>query len=241
MFDLIANRYDSINRVLAFGMDIGWRKRMVQKIKESVERLESPRILDIATGTADVALLLAEGVPESFVVGVDPSNNMLSVGREKIAKRGLDDRIKLEFANAQDFSQIENGTYDAATMAFGIRNVPDRTKAICEIHRVLRDQGRFCILEFSEPDESFGIMGAGARLFIRHVIPLVGGILSGAPKEYWHLQNSIQDFPTPPEFAELIAEQVCELGSFKVEEIVQMNYGSVQLYVLQSQHRSNNS
>jgi demethylmenaquinone methyltransferase/2-methoxy-6-polyprenyl-1,4-benzoquinol methylase len=239
MFDLIARRYDMINRVLAVGMDIGWRKRMVNVLAESVaEQSEAPRLLDVATGTADVALLLAELIPAATVVGVDPSANMLAVGREKIQDRGLTDRVRLELQDARqgfdDSNALATATFDGATMAFGIRNIAgnaQKEQAFCQIHRALRDQALFCILEFSEPDDSFGVMGAGARFFIRHVIPFLGGILSGKPREYWHLQHSIQDFPAPPDFVKLIESTVCETGIFRVEDLVQLNFGSVQLYV----------
>ena len=234
MFDLIAHRYDFINRVLALGMDMSWRRRMVRSIHESLADLEQPQILDVATGTADVAILLATEIPNSFVTGVDPSNRMLGFGRDKIQTRGLDHRIVLQQEDAQDFAGLRDNSYDAATMAFGIRNVPDRSKALCQIHRVLKEDSRFCILEFSEPDESFGTMGAIARYFIRNVIPFLGGVLSGKMQEYMHLQNSIKHFPSPAEFATMIRETSCENGSFDVKDIIQMNYGSVQLYVMQT-------
>jgi demethylmenaquinone methyltransferase/2-methoxy-6-polyprenyl-1,4-benzoquinol methylase len=238
MFDLIANRYDMINRVLAVGMDMGWRLEMVKRIQSSVDTIESPLLLDVATGTADVALLLAKEIPSATVLGLDPSNNMLEIGRGKIQQRGQGAQVRLELADAMDFSSMKSYTYDAATMAFGIRNVPDREKALCQIHRVLKPYSRFCILEFSEPDESAGVMGAGARIFIRYVVPFLGGILSGAPREYWHLQNSIKDFPSPKEFGKLLEQVKCDEssteGAFRLDELVQLNFGSVQLYVTTS-------
>jgi demethylmenaquinone methyltransferase / 2-methoxy-6-polyprenyl-1,4-benzoquinol methylase len=232
MFDMIAGRYDLVNRVLAMRMDVGWRKIMVQKIKDKVP--PDARLLDIATGTADVALLLAEAMPLATVLGKDPSNNMLDVGRTKVHDRELDARIVLEYGDAQDFSALQESVFDGATMSFGIRNVPDRQTALCEIHRVLKPSAIFCILEFSEPDESAGIMGFFARLFIRHVVPVVGGVLSGKPREYLHLQNSIKDFPTPTEFGKIMETVNCGesgRGAFRLDELIQMNFGSVQLYV----------
>jgi demethylmenaquinone methyltransferase/2-methoxy-6-polyprenyl-1,4-benzoquinol methylase len=234
MFDIIATRYDLINRVLAVGMDGHWRQTMVQKIKESVETLQEPKLLDVATGTADVALQLAKQIPSAFVVGVDPSQNMLDIGRTKVQKRGMSDKIDLQWADARELTDLADASFDAATMAFGIRNVPDRDRALCQIHRVLKPHSRFCILEFSEPDDSFGILGAGARMFIRYVVPFVGGILSGAPREYWHLQNSIKDFPAPQQFGEQLENLDCDHSSsaFRLDELIQLNFGSVQLYVL---------
>lgn len=236
MFDLIATRYDMINRVLAVGMDIGWRKRMVQKIQESLVGQDSSRLLDIATGTADVALLLADAIPTATILGVDPSQNMLSVGDEKIRARGYaNERIQLrQISDRQNFTEFAApGSFDAATIAFGIRNVPDRAAALCEIRHVLKEGGRFCVLEFSEPDDSFGALGRLARLFIRHVVPFLGGVLSAKPREYWHLQSSIQNFPSPNEFGRLMEQLDCarHQGTFRMEELIQMNFGSVQLYV----------
>lgn len=236
MFDLIASRYDFINRVLAVGMDVRWRQRMVEIIESSVAvsgngQSHPIRLLDMATGTADVALMLQKQMPTARIDGLDPSNNMLEVGRTKT----VNTNIHLQQADAQNFAHMfgENH-FDAATMAFGIRNVPDRTKALCEIHQVLKDKARFCILEFSEPDDSFGIMGQIARWFIRNAVPTVGAILSGAPREYWHLQNSIKHFPSPKEFGQMLDSLKCnqDQKAFQLDEIVQLNFGSVQIYSL---------
>lgn len=233
MFDKIAPNYDLVNRVLAINMDVGWRKVMVEKVKQRT--FGNPKILDLATGTADVALLLAEGIPGSTVIGVDPSNKMLDVGRVKVKDRELDTRIELREGDAQDLmSSLKENSFDAATMSFGIRNVPDREKALCQIHHVLRPNSVLSILEFSEPEDDAGIMGYLARMFIRHVVPVVGGIVSGAPREYLHLQNSIKDFPSPKEFVTLMESVECGedgQGTFRLDELIQMNFGSVQLYV----------
>ena len=232
MFDQIASRYDIINRVLAVGMDMGWRRTMVAEIKASVNPDHSVRILDVSTGTADVALLLARKIPNASVLGIDPSPNMLDVGRTKVQKHQLDSQVDLQLSDARDLMTFSESSFDAATMSFGIRNVPERGVALCQIHRLLKDTSRFCILEFSEPDDSFGLMGIGARFFIRNVIPVLGGILSGAPREYWHLQNSIKDFPSPRDFSKEIQSLQCDSGWFSVEEIQQLNFGSVQIYVI---------
>jgi demethylmenaquinone methyltransferase/2-methoxy-6-polyprenyl-1,4-benzoquinol methylase len=233
MFDQIATRYDTINKVLALRMDVGWRQQMVQQVKQRLPET-NPRLLDVATGTADVALQLAKDIPTSTILGIDPSNNMLEVGRVKIQQRELQEQIELQLGDARDFSKYSANTFDGATMAFGIRNVPERDIALCEIHRLLKPSGVLAILEFSEPDDSFGVLGMLARLFIRHVVPIVGGVLSGAPREYLHLQNSIKDFPTPPRFKELMENLSCgedAKGHYEMEDVMHMNFGSVQLYV----------
>ena len=246
MFDSIAPRYDLVNRVLALGMDTAWRKRMVQSIQQHLEAIDGtahpqspPHILDLATGTADVAILLAQAIPYAKIEGIDPSVHMLEHGRTKISSHrhpAVRTNVSLDVYDAQNLQRLPANSFDAATMAFGIRNVPNRPHALCEIHRVLKPSSRFCILEFSEPDDSFGVLGKVARAFIRHVVPAVGGILSGAPREYWHLQNSIQDFPSPQEFVQLLHQLQCQhdqFSSFHVQELIQLNFGSVQLYVIQ--------
>lgn len=229
MFDHIATRYDLINRVLALSMDVGWRRQMIKLMSERLPPSGNVQLLDVATGTADVALQLATEIPSATIVGVDPSNNMLDVGREKIVSRGLSDRIQLFHGDARHLSDWESNTFDGATMAFGIRNVPERDVALCEIHRLLKPQGLIAILEFSEPDDSHGVLGMLARLFIRHMVPIIGGLLSGAPKEYAHLQNSIKDFPSPSEFRSLMQQLSC--GGFEMDDVIHMNFGSVQLYL----------
>lgn len=233
MFDLIATRYDFINRVLAVGMDVRWRQKMVEIIDSSLSFKKNAdstpiRLLDMATGTADVALLLQKQIPQAHIDGLDPSHQMLNVGRSKV----VNTNIHLQQADAQHFAHMFGPNYfDGATMAFGIRNVPDRNQALCEIYQVLKDQARFCILEFSEPDDSFGIMGHVARWFIRNAVPTVGAILSGAPREYWHLQNSIREFPSPKEFSRMLESLECHgVKAFRFDEIVHLNFGSVQIY-----------
>ena len=282
MFDQIANRYDFINRVLALRMDVGWRKRMTAMVRHKLQLLPvesttttSPnlpplRLLDVATGTADVALQLARDFPTSTTIwGIDPSVNMLEVGRQKIAQLGFSDRITLLTGDVRELSSSasafvsnnnnnsqqkdESKLFDAVTMAFGIRNVPERAQALCEIHSLLKPGGVLAILEFSEPDASHGFLGHMARFFIRYIVPLLGAALSGAPREYVHLQNSIQEFPLPETFRHDLQTLVCrdqphhhhhhdddnDNGSkagggqhaFEMDEVIHMNFGSVQLYV----------
>lgn len=272
MFDRIATRYDFINRALALNMDTAWRVEMVKAVtsngdlftreKES-SNASTSKILDLATGTADVAILLANAAREASaaatasrtqVLGVDPSQNMISVGRDKIRERNLEEIVTLDIGDARNLVGLRTNDFDAATMSFGIRNVPEKEKALCEIWRVMKKDGRskLGILEFSEPGPDTGFLGSVARLFIRHIVPVMGAALSGAPKEYLHLQNSIQEFPSPEKFKALMEGINCatsiestavsddgeetktverQTGAFRVEEVRQMNFGSVQLYL----------
>lgn len=258
MFDLIATRYDFINRALALNLDMGWRHRLVEEaLGENCNMLSidgSTKILDLATGTADVAILLGKAVEKckgakskSTVLGLDPSQNMLNVGETKIQKSDLSNVVTLQLGDARKLDSLEDNTFGVATMSFGIRNVPEKEQALCEIYRVLKTDShgepKLAIMEFSEPGPDTGIMGSMARLFIRHLVPAMGAVLSGHPKEYMHLQKSIKDFPTPPQFERMMKKLRCpvkdddgevmpkKFGAFEVTEIVNLNFGSVQIYV----------
>lgn len=278
MFDLIATRYDFINRALALNLDMSWRHRLVEEIVgvngEIFQQSNDVRLLDLATGTADVAILLGQAAarynypPSSksssitddndtsstttTVLGLDPSQNMLNVGKTKVQSKELTNIVRLDLGDARKLDELQDNTFNAATMSFGIRNVPEKVDALCEIHRVLKKtntrssssssiESKLAIMEFSEPDKDTGIMGDLARLFIRHLVPAMGALLSGHPKEYMHLQKSIKDFPTPNEFVALMEGIKCPIkeedegrqvfGTFRVTKVVNLNFGSVQIYV----------
>lgn len=227
MFDRIATRYDLINRVLALNLDTGWRQTMVNTIQAT----GATNILDVATGTADVALLLAASIPSAQITGVDPSANMLRVGEGKIRDRQLQHRITLNRLDPPERFHFSSDTFDGATMAFGIRNVPNKHVTLCEIHRILQEGATFCILEFSAPEPDTTLHSL-AGVFIRHVVPFLGGMLSGRPREYWHLQNSIKDFPSPKHFQRLLETTVCDTGRFDFTSLAQLSFNSVQLYTV---------
>ena len=280
MFDIIATRYDFINRALALNLDMGWRHRLVEEVvgphgelfattSSSNTNNNNVKILDLATGTADVAILLGKAAAKysaasatsatnsAVVLGLDPSQNMLNVGKTKVNQSNLANIVTLQLGDARKLNALEDNTIDVATMSFGIRNVVEKEQALCEINRVLKKGGsssttnaqttttKLAIMEFSEPGEDSGVMGSMARAFIRHIIPSMGALLSGAPREYMHLQKSIQEFPSPSEFVKLIEGVKCPIkstddegemqidtfGSFRVKEIVNLNFGSVQIYV----------
>ena len=194
MFDQIAKRYDLLNRLMSFGMDRGWRRRLIDAMPS-----DGP-ILDVATGTADVALSLAKRHSKAKIIGLDPSRGMLDVGDQKIAKMKLSDRVSLVQGDAQDMT-FDTNQFTGCTIAFGIRNVPDRLQGLKEMTRVVKPGGPIAILELSEPQGGF--MAPFARLHVHHVVPLMGMILSGQ-KEYRYLQKSIEAFPTPDKFCEIM-------------------------------------
>lgn len=196
MFDGIAERYDLLNRINSLGLDKGWRKVAI----ESLELCPGHRVLDLATGTADVAIQIADFEPAVDVVGVDPSSNMLTVGRKKVEARSLDSKIVLEEGDAQAL-RFRDESFDRVTMAFGIRNVPDRNKALQEIYRVLKPGGRAAILELSEP--SNGFMAFLARLHMQWFVPATGALFSGK-QEYKYLRTSIEAFPKAEDFEAML-------------------------------------
>jgi demethylmenaquinone methyltransferase/2-methoxy-6-polyprenyl-1,4-benzoquinol methylase len=235
MFDRIAARYDFVNRVLSLGLDVRWRRRVVRALGlETRRRLsrgtgshgallgEHPRVLDVATGTGDLAIEIARACPGASVIGLDPSAGMLGVARQKLARRGLSDRIQLVVGDAQALPQ-QNCEIDAATIAFGIRNVPDRGKALRELARVVRPGGRIAVLELGEPRK--GWLAAAARLHTHHVVPRLGGWLSGS-REYRYLQASVAAFPPADQFADLM-----RASGLDVIEVVPLTFGVCTLYL----------
>lgn len=218
MFDAIAARYDLLNRLLSLGIDQIWRHSTAEELG-----IRGPgKVLDIATGTGDLALLIATKFPLVTVEAVDPSAKMLEVARTKVAARGLVDRIRLELGTAETL-QYPDRHFDAVSIAFGIRNVPDRAQALAEMARVTRTGGRIAILELSEPRT--GLLGPLARFHVHTVVPWLGGLLSGS-REYRYLQRSIAAFPPPSEFSGTM-----ENAGIHVLRVVPLTFGVCHLYV----------
>lgn len=205
MFDSIADAYDVTNKVLSLGSDVAWRRALVAALELDQVVGRSAHALDLATGTADVAIALASSPPQPIVTGVDPSANMLAHGRTKVAALGLAGQVTLHQGDAQHLKGHAANAYDSTCAAFGVRNVPDRVKALREMARVTKPRGVVAVLEFSAPSE--GWLAPLAKLFVAHVVPRLGALMSGGARaEYVHLQQSIADFPLPADFrAEMTA------------------------------------
>lgn len=218
MFDRIAGRYDLVNRLMTFGLDQGWRRATVS----ALELRPHSRILDLATGTADMALEVLRRQPSAQVVGIDPSVQMLGVGRDKVSAQGLDGHIRLEQGEAESLP-YEDDTFDGVCMAYGIRNVADRPAGLREMARVTRADGRVAILEAT--DVRSGPLAPLARFHVYQVVPRVGALLSNA-EEYRYLQTSITAFPAPEEFAEIMDS--CGLEVLKIKK---MTFGANTLFV----------
>lgn len=220
MFDRIAARYDLLNRVVSLGLDQGWRRRTVRALGIQ----NGHRVLDLATGTADLAIMIARCHPEATVVGVDPSRNMLAIGERKIARAGLAERITLQYGHAESL-EFPDGSFDAVCMAFGIRNVSvsRREVALKEMARVTRTGGRVAILELCEPRK--GALGPLARFYVHSVVPRLGAMLSGET-EYRYLEQSIAAFPSPEAFAGQM-----EASGLRVLDLIPLTFGVSCLYV----------
>ena len=198
IFNRIAKSYDSVNRILSFGLDIGWRK----KVNTLLPQRSNLKLLDLATGTADQVIMLCDlNSNIDSAVGMDLSDEMLDIGREKVTR--FNGRIQLENGDAVKLP-IEDGQYDAVTISFGIRNVPDVPASMKEMYRVLKDDSKALILEFSLPKNP--IIRFGHLFYLRWVLPLVGGLISGDYEAYKYLNTSIEAFPYGEEFCNLLRD-----------------------------------
>ncbi len=200
MFDRIAFRYDLLNRLLSFRRDVAWRKRLVQCLPGGTNL----RVLDLATGTADVLIALHSGSGKvGNGVGLDMSMNMLNLSKKKVDRRGLGGCLAMLRSDASAIA-VQDNIFDAATMAFGIRNVVDVSRALREIHRVLKPEGRGLILEFSLPRSP--VFRTIYLFYFRHVLPRIGALISGDRQAYRYLNQSVESFPQGEGFCELMAE-----------------------------------
>ncbi len=217
MFDSIAKRYDGLNRVLSLGMDGRWRKKMVQSLVFE----EGREILDLATGTADVAIAISKHRPGTKVVGLDPSTQMLEVGQQKLVENTLDADIELVVGDAQDLP-FEDNRFSSTTISFGLRNVPDRRLCVHEMARVTQPGGTVAILELSEPTK--GPLKGLAKGWIHSAVPKIGAWVSSDPA-YAYLAKSIAAFPPP----DVVMQWMRDAGLNNVEA-KGMSFGAVQLF-----------
>lgn len=187
MFDNISGNYDGLNRVISFGADVKWRKKVVAIVKAT----NPDSILDIATGTGDLAIQLADS-KANRIVGLDISEGMLSVGRKKVAAKNLQDRIEMVQADSEALPFEEN-TFDAITVAFGVRNFEDLEKGLSEIYRVLKPGGIFMVLETSVPTKV--PFKQGYKLYSNFLLPLIGKMFSKDREAYSYLSKSAASFP----------------------------------------------
>ena len=218
MFDSISFEYDKLNRLISAGNDVKWRKN----IYKIAEPLSPVNILDIATGTADIAIELSQ-IEDSEIIGLDISEKMLDVGRQKVTDRNLEDKVSLISGDAEDLN-FSNNSFDLISIGFGVRNFQNLEKGLSESHRVLRDGGTLIILETSVPQNL--IIKFFYLLFSRTFIPLVGSVFSKDKKAYKYLQKSAEEFPSGEKFIHILKS--C---GFKSVEIMPLMLGASSIYI----------
>lgn len=225
MFNNIAPRYDFLNHFLSLGIDILWRRKAIRLLKKSFSGKNSshaPRLLDIATGTGDFAIEAMALDPEK-VTGVDISEKMLAVGKEKIKKLSLENKIELLPADSEALP-FENNSFDAITVGFGVRNFENLEKGLSEMHRVLRQNGSAVILEFSKP-EKFPVKQL-YHFYFKNILPLAGKIISKDNRAYTYLPESVSAFPHGKVFLEIMKK-----NGFRNVRQVPLSFGIASLYI----------
>lgn len=198
MFNDIAGKYDFLNHTLSMGIDKGWRRKAI----ESIADLQPTKILDIATGTGDLALAAAKRFPDAQVWGLDIANQMLEVGREKIKQQQLSGQITMELGDSEQINHADN-TFDAVLCAYGTRNFQDLVKGLEEMHRVLRPGGKVAILEFSHPRQ-FPVKQVFGFYF-KYILPLFGRLISRHSSAYTYLPESVMAFPEGVDFCAILS------------------------------------
>jgi demethylmenaquinone methyltransferase/2-methoxy-6-polyprenyl-1,4-benzoquinol methylase len=197
MFNNIAPYYDMLNHLLSMGVDKGWRKKMIKILNDQPHDL----IVDVATGTADVAIAMAKTLNVQKIVGIDIAQQMLDIGTKKIAKANLSEKISLEWGDSENL-RFESNTVSAVTVAFGVRNFENVEAGLSEMYRILQPGGKVVILEFSKP-RVFPLKQL-YHFYFRRILPVVGRITSKDKKAYSYLYESVQAFPDGVDFTKLL-------------------------------------
>lgn len=216
MFDNIAPTYDKLNHILSLNIDKIWRKKAVKRIVKNLKtsksenlkntsqilRFSDSKVLDVACGTADSTIALAKaGIP--YVTGIDISEGMLKVGEKKVKDLNLSSAINFKVEECENLS-FDDNTFDAAFIAFGIRNFEDREKGLRELRRVLKDNGHLLILELSVPQNK--ILLSLYKLYFLNILPYIGKKISGDSEAYTYLPQSVMNFPKPKDFIKTMEE-----------------------------------
>ncbi len=218
MFDDIAPHYDTLNHTLSMNIDKLWRRKTVRK----VARYTPAKILDIATGTGDLAIAMAKSIPSASIHGIDLSEEMLAIGRRKVAERGFAERVTLAEGDAEHLC-FGDDTFDVETVAFGVRNFGDLDAGLREMHRTLRRGGHVVILEFSRPRNR--LFRALYEFYSYRILPRIGGWLSRNRSAYEYLPSSIGAFPSPERFKEMM-----HAAGFEECDNTSCSFGIAQIY-----------
>lgn len=218
MFNSIAFRYDFLNRFLTAGVDIRWRKKAIRQLKE----IQPNRVLDVATGTGDVAIMAHRMLRPKKIIGIDISEGMLSLGKEKIQKLGLTEAIQLQTGDSETI-HFPDHHFDAVTVAFGVRNFAHLDKGMAEMYRVLRPGGKLVVLEFSRPSQP---LFRKICDFYTHVItPGAGKLFANNKEAYQYLNNSVQAFPEGQNFLNIMHE-----AGFTQTYLKKLSFGICTIY-----------
>ena len=218
IFSSITNRYDFLNGFLSLRQDIVWRNKTVKEMRF----FKSYRFLDMATGTGDLAIDAAKMHPEIIATGLDFVHEMIDHGNDKIIKNNLEDRVELKWGDAIDIN-YEDNTFDVVAMAFGIRNIPDKARALTEMKRVVLIDGQILILELTTPDP--GILKNLYSIYLNGLLPKIAKWFTSNPAAYEYLADSIMNFPTRSEFISLL-----ESIGFKNIKAIPLSLGICTLY-----------
>jgi demethylmenaquinone methyltransferase / 2-methoxy-6-polyprenyl-1,4-benzoquinol methylase len=218
MFNHIAGKYDFLNHLLSLGIDKGWRTKAIK----SIEEINPKKILDVATGTGDLAIAAAKKIPESKIVGIDIAAQMLEVGKVKIENKTLSDRIEMKLGDSEALPYADNH-FDAVLCAYGVRNFQDLPEGLIEMNRVMRTGGRIAILEFSQP-KSFPIKQLFAFYF-KYIMPLFGKMVSKHSTAYNYLPESVMAFPEGVDFCTIMGD--CGFKNVKAQPLT---FGITSLY-----------
>jgi len=216
LFNRVASRYDALNTFFSLGMDSRWRKRLSDEINGPA------LVLDVATGTGEVAMETVRNLRECRVVGSDPSARMLDLARRKVISSGLGGRIILARCGAENLP-FRNGAFDAVTIAFGIRNTADPLKSLSEMERVLKPGGKAGIMEFAIPENK--LFAPIYLFYFKNILPLVGSLF-GTGSEYKYLSESTSAFPQRERFVKLM-----EKAGFTAGKTIELMMGVVVIYV----------
>ena len=220
MFDKIAKRYDFLNRLFSLRRDVAWRK----KLARFIPKRQGLNILDLATGTADVLLTIEKQTQNiRIAVGLDMATKMLEIGRRKVRAKGASSKISLLQGDALHIP-FKTNHFDAVTMAFGIRNVVKIERCLDEMNKVLKADGRALVLEFSLPENKF--FQKVYLLYFRHILPKIGGMLSGDRNAYNYLNKSVESFPYGEAFCRLL-----EQSGFENVRAIPLTFGIATLYL----------
>ncbi|MEE9373279.1 MAG: bifunctional demethylmenaquinone methyltransferase/2-methoxy-6-polyprenyl-1,4-benzoquinol methylase UbiE [Saprospiraceae bacterium] len=197
MFDNISGKYDRLNQILSLGIERSWKIKMVKEIKAS----GAYNILDIATGTADIAVLMAQKIPNAQIIGLDLSPKMIEVAKKKITKKGLEKRIELIVGDSEAL-KYKNESFDAVSVSFGVRNFENLEKGISEINRILTKGGKIFVLEFSKP--TIFPFKQLFNLYFGNILPKIGSWISKDKSAYTYLFESVQIFPDYKKFTDIL-------------------------------------